>query len=115
MNPVFLGIFGACLLCSAAAIWSLYTSSEERHERGGFLYLYAAFFAYILLAIIFAVILFVTPPKILEESFVKFTVAPVLGPVGAFAAGRFAVSNTGTKVANNVITPLKFRKNSLLG
>jgi MFS family permease len=115
MNLVVLGIFGACLLCSAAAIWSLYTSNEERNERRGFLYSYAAFFAYILLATIFAVILFITPPKMLEETFVKFAVAPALGPVGAFAAGKFAVSNTGAKVANNVITPLKFRKNSLLG
>lgn len=115
MNPVFIGIFGACLLCSAAAIWSLYTSTEERYGREVFLYSYAAFFAYILLATIFAVILFIMPPKMLEETFVKFTVAPVLGPVGAFAAGKFAVSNTGAHVANNVITPLKFRKNSLLG
>lgn len=98
-------MFVLCLLCAAAAIWQLYTSTEERAERGSFLYKYAAFFAYILLLIVFIVLLFRMSTKSLEESIIKMSVVPTLGPVGAFVLGKAAITNS---------TP-KFRKNSLLG
>lgn len=98
-------IFVVCLICAAAAIWQLYISTEERAERGSFLYKYAAFFAYILLAIIFIVLLFTMSKKTLEESIVKMSVFPTLGPVGAFVLGKAAIADSAPK----------FRKNSLLG
>jgi len=123
MNPVTLIIFGACLLTSAAAIWSLYTSSEERANRGGFLYSYAAFFAYLLITLIFLIILIFVPAQTLEEGAVKIGLGAILGPtvgplaaVIGFGAGKATVSNTGKNVVQNVIpTTPKFRKNSLLG
>jgi hypothetical protein len=105
MDIAAYGIFVLCLICAAAAIWQLYTSSEERAERGSFLYKYAAFFAYILLAVIFGVILSAIPRTELNEAFIKMVTAPTLGPVGSFAFSKAAVANSVPKS----------RKNSLLG
>lgn len=98
-------IFFLCLLCAAAAIWQLYISNEERAERESFLYKYAAFFAYILLTIIFGAILFSIPHAEIQESLIKMVTAPTLGPVGSFAFSKAAVANSVPKS----------RKNSLLG
>jgi FtsH-binding integral membrane protein len=103
MNVVIYGLFAISLLCAAAAIWSLYTSPEEQANRSSFIYKYGGFFAYILLAVLFATVLFVTPRHVLEEGAVKLITKP-LGPVASFAAGE----------AYGVYRP-KFRKNSLLG
>ena len=123
MNPVTLLIFGACLLASAAAIWSMYTSSEERTNRGGFLYSYAAFFAYLLITLIFIILLISIPRQSLEEGAVKMGLQTALGPlfgplasVIGYGAGRAVASNKGQRIVENIITTTpKFRKNSLLG
>lgn len=94
-------IFVICLICAAAAIWQLYTSTEERAERVSFLYKYAAFFAYILLAIVFSVLLVMMSRKDLQEFVIKMSVFPTLGPVGSFAISKAAITTS--------------RKNSLLG
>jgi len=105
MDVVPYVLFGLCLLCAAAAVWNLYLSSEERTDRGSFLYKYAAFFAYIFLVIVFVILMFTIPRKDLEESFIKMAVAPTLGPVGSFAFSKAAVANSTAKS----------RKNRLLG
>jgi uncharacterized membrane protein YdjX (TVP38/TMEM64 family) len=96
----------ACVICAAMAMWQLYTSTEERAERESFVYKYGAFFAYLLFAIIFIVVLFMLPLKNIGESVIKMAATPALGPVGAFVFSKAAVSNSYAP---------KFRKNSLLG
>lgn len=111
------GIFALFLLSAAAALWHLYISFEEQHEREGFLYRYAAFFAYVLLAAVFVGILFIIfADKPMADSAIslalELTVGPLFGPIGAaeaFTAGTVALSNSSS------LTPSKFRKNRMLG
>jgi len=92
MSEVLYGVLAFSIAMVGVAFSSLYTSPDERMNRESFLYNYAAFIAYIIIALIgFVVVIQLYQSGLLLD----YAVIGVVGPAVASTSGPFVGYLTG--------------------